>query len=70
MNARGDEGADWPFPRSVPSCISLHLKTCEEEETKKQRKVVLGVAVTLLVRGMRITKLSKESGMTWFYEMV
>ncbi|KAH1189833.1 hypothetical protein GmHk_20G057527 [Glycine max] len=35
MNARGDEGADWPFPRSVPSCISLHLKTCEEEETKK-----------------------------------
>ncbi|RZB42823.1 hypothetical protein D0Y65_053423 [Glycine soja] len=47
MNARGDEGADWPFPRSVPSCISLHLKTCEEEETKKQRKVVLGVAVTL-----------------------
>ena len=70
MNARGDEGADWPFPRSVPSCISLHLKTCEEEETKKQRKVVLGVAVTLLVRGMRITKSSKESGMTWFYEMV
>ncbi|RZC25549.1 hypothetical protein D0Y65_004300 [Glycine soja] len=47
MNARSDEGADWPFPRSVPSCISLHLKTCEEEETKKQRKVVLGVAVTL-----------------------
>ncbi|KAG5077010.1 hypothetical protein JHK82_055705 [Glycine max] len=48
MNARGDEGADWPFPRSVPSCISLHLKTCEEEEeTKKQRKVVLGVAITL-----------------------
>ena len=47
MNARGDEGADWPFPRSIPSCISLNLKTCEEEETKKQRKVVLGVAVTL-----------------------
>lgn len=48
MNARGDEGADWSFPRSVPSCISLHLKTCEEEEeTKKQRKVVLGVAITL-----------------------
>ncbi|KAG5077007.1 hypothetical protein JHK82_055702 [Glycine max] len=41
MNARGDEGADWPFPRSIPSCISLNLKTCEEEETKKQRKVVL-----------------------------
>ncbi|KAG5076995.1 hypothetical protein JHK82_055690 [Glycine max] len=36
MNARGNEGADWPFPRSFPSCISLHLKTCEEEETEKQ----------------------------------
>ncbi|KAH1189981.1 hypothetical protein GmHk_20G057644 [Glycine max] len=36
MNARGDEGADWPFPRSVPSCISLHLKTCEEEEETKK----------------------------------
>ncbi|KAL5193914.1 Somatic embryogenesis receptor kinase 1 [Glycine soja] len=37
MNARGDEGGDWPFPRSVPSCISLHLKISEEETHNNER---------------------------------
>ena len=40
MNARGDEGADWPFPRSVPSCISLHLKTCEEERREHEAEAL------------------------------
>ncbi|RZB42822.1 hypothetical protein D0Y65_053422 [Glycine soja] len=37
MNARGDEGGDWPFPRSVPSCISLHLKISKEETHNNER---------------------------------
>ena len=50
MNARGDEGADWPFPRSVPSCISLHLKTCEEEEMARAGGITNAVNVGIAVQ--------------------
>ncbi|KAL2960629.1 hypothetical protein AAZX31_17G047200 [Glycine max] len=28
LGLHANEGADWSYPQSIPTCVSLHLKTC------------------------------------------